>query len=105
MKFNYQGENKLAIGNGNKLLITHVGHTKMLSLSSHLYLGYILLVPHIKKSLLSIFHIIVDNKVFFEFHSNVCLVKNKENYQVLLQGKLEDGLYKLHIPKTRIRQN
>ena len=43
----------------------------------------------------------VDNKVFVEFHSNVCLVKDKKNHQVILQGKLEDGLYKLHILETK----
>ena len=57
--------------------------------------------PKLKKSLLSISCLTVDNKVFVEFHSNVCLVKDKENHQVLLQKKLEDGLYKLHIPETK----
>ena len=101
MKSDYHDENKLAVGNGNKLSITHVGPTEIPFLSSQVYLRNILLVPHIKKSLLSISRLIADNKVFVEFHSNVCLVKDKENHQVLLQGKLEDGLYKLHIPETK----
>ena len=101
MKSNYHGKDKLVVDNSNKLSITHVGHTEIPSLSSQLYLRNILFVPHIKKSLLSISCLTTDNKVFVEFHSNVCLVKNKENHQVLLHGKLEDGLYKLHIPKTK----
>ena len=60
----------------------------------------ILLVPRIKKSLLSVSRLTAANKVFVEFHPNVCLVKEKENHLVVLQGKLEDGLYKLHIPQT-----
>ncbi|RVX19941.1 hypothetical protein CK203_004466 [Vitis vinifera] len=61
MKSDYHDENKLAVGNGNKLSITHVGPTEIPFLSS----------------------------------------QDKENHQVLLQGKLEDGLYKLHIPETK----
>ena len=100
MKSNYHGEDKLVVDNGNKL-ITHVGHTEIPSLSSQLYLRNILLVSLIKKSLLSISRLIADNKVFVEFHFNDYLVKDKENHQVLLQGKLEDGLYKLHIYETK----
>ena len=51
--------------------------------------------------MLSISRLTTDNKVFVEFHSNVCLVKDKVSHQVLLQGKLEDGLYKVHIPETK----
>ena len=101
MKSDYHGEGKLVVGNGNKLHITLIGHTEIPSLSSHLYLRNILLVPQIKKSLLSIYSLTADNKVFVAFHSNVCLVKDKGDHQVLLEGRLEDELYKLHIPETK----
>ena len=45
MKSDYHGEDKLAVGNGNKLSITHVDCIELLSLSSQLYLRNILLVP------------------------------------------------------------
>ena len=89
MKSEYHGESNLTVGNGNKLPITYIGRTKIPSLSSHLYLRNILLVPQIKKSLLSVSRLTADNKVFVEFHSNVYLVKDKENHQVVLQGKLD----------------
>ena len=45
MKSNYHGEDKLTVGNGNKLPITHVGHIEIPSPSSLLYLRNMLLVP------------------------------------------------------------
>ena len=54
MKSDYHGETNLTFGNGNKFPITHIGHTRIPSLSSHLHLKNILLVPKIKKSLLSV---------------------------------------------------
>lgn len=33
--------------------------------------------------------------------TNLQLAMDKESHQVLLQGKLEDGLYKVHIPETK----
>ena len=101
LESDYHDEGKLAIGNGNKLHITHIGCTEIPFLSSYLCLRNILLVPQIIKSLLSISLLSADNEVFVEFYSNFCLVKDKENHQVLLEGRLEDGLYKLHIPETK----
>ena len=63
MKSDYHGESNLTVGNGNKLPITHIDHTKIPSLSSHLYLRNILLVPQIKKSLLSVSRLTGDNKI------------------------------------------
>ena len=45
MKSNYHGEDKLTVGNGNKLPITHVGYIEIPSPSSLLYLRNMLLVP------------------------------------------------------------
>ena len=92
-----------------KLQLTMVRNSLLLMLVILKYLLYLhnfiweifYWFSRLKKSLWSISHLIADNKVFVEFHSNVCLVKDKENHQVLLQGKLEDGLYKLHIPKIK----
>lgn len=35
-----------------------------------------------------------------EFHANYCLVKDKIMGTILLRGKLRDGLYLLHYPRT-----
>ena len=51
LKSDYHGEGKIVVGNGNKLHITLIGHSEIPSLSSHLYLRNIILVPQIKKSL------------------------------------------------------
>lgn len=36
-----------------------------------------------------------DNNVFFEFHSNYCVVKSQVTNEVLLQGSL--GFYGLYV--------
>lgn len=44
--------------------------------------------------MLSVSQLTRDNKVFFEFHANVCFVKSQVTKEVLLQGRVkEDGLY------------
>ena len=44
MKSDYHGKDKVAVDNGKKLSIAHVGHTEIPSLSSQLHLRNILLV-------------------------------------------------------------
>ena len=45
------------------------------------------------KNLLSVSRFASDNHVYFEFHADVCLVKRQGTNEILLQGKLKDGLY------------
>lgn len=49
--------------------------------------------PNISKNLLSISQFAKENKVYFKFHANKCLVKSHETKQVFLEGKLKDSLY------------
>ena len=71
-KADYKGKDKLTVGNGSKLTISHIGS----SVISHchtrkpLYLNNILHVPNITKNLLSISQFTHDNNVVIEFHSN-----------------------------------
>ena len=44
-----------------------------------------------------------DNNVYFEFHDDLCYVKDKETRQVVLKGKLKDGLYQLELPHNLSR--
>lgn len=48
--------------------------------------------------LLSISKLSADNIVFVEFYADSCFVKDKVTKKVVLQGKLENGLYQLQIP-------
>ena len=54
-----------------------------------------LYVPAIKKNLLSVAKLIVDNDVLIEFVNSACVIKNKVTRKLLLQGELRDGLYQL----------
>ena len=68
----YQGNEKLAVGNGEKLLISHVGNS-MLSTSNthkHIALNDILYVPSITKNLISISRLLHDNDIDVEFKNS-----------------------------------
>lgn len=53
----------------------------------------ILHVPKIAKNLHSVSQIIIDNSIYLEFHLEFCCVKDKLMGKVLMQGKLNHGLY------------
>ena len=62
-KTEYYGSGVLTVGNGSTLPISHIGNST-LAVSKPLYLRNILLVPSIKKNLISIAKFTVDNNVF-----------------------------------------
>uniref|UniRef100_A0A803Q570 Retrovirus-related Pol polyprotein from transposon TNT 1-94-like beta-barrel domain-containing protein n=1 Tax=Cannabis sativa TaxID=3483 RepID=A0A803Q570_CANSA len=89
----YTGTETLSIGDGKKLLISHVGSACLPSSSSApLNLHYVLEVPYINKNLVSVSKVTEDNDVFLEFHKHCCLVKDKDFKQVLLKGTVKNGL-------------
>ena len=65
------------------------------SKSAKIKLKNILRVPQIKKSLVSISKLTLDNDVYVEFHVDHCVVMDNQTEQVLVQGILENGLYVL----------
>ena len=101
----YQGYDKLAVGNGQQLHISHTGKTFISAKNSSkaLLLDHILCVPSIAKNLLSISKFTQDNHAYAEFTANTCVIKEMSTKEVLLQGKLENGLYKLEFGRIRGR--
>uniref|UniRef100_A0A803PR45 Retrovirus-related Pol polyprotein from transposon TNT 1-94 n=1 Tax=Cannabis sativa TaxID=3483 RepID=A0A803PR45_CANSA len=92
----YNGKDRLTVGDGNQLHISHVGSSTLQSDSGNkLLLNDVLHVPKIAKNLISISKLTADNKVFVEFFSDVCFVKDMETKMVVLRGRLKDGLYQL----------
>ena len=65
----YNGEDQLAIGNGQKLSINHIGSSKLSCATRPLHLNKIFQVPSITKSLLSVSQFTKDNNMFMEFLS------------------------------------
>ncbi|KAL5574882.1 hypothetical protein UlMin_016581 [Ulmus minor] len=94
---NYNGTQKIHMGNGKGLFIKHIGKTTIPSsfYSHSLSLNNILHVPSITKNLLSVSKFCLDNKVFFEFHPFFCFVKYQVTKKLLLKGTLHKGLYRL----------
>ncbi|KAH0633010.1 hypothetical protein KY284_035796 [Solanum tuberosum] len=89
----YNGEDQLAVGNGQKLSINHIGSSKLFCATRPLHLNKILHVPSITKSLLSVSQFTKDNNVFMEFHPSCCFVKDPQG-KILLRGSIDNGLYR-----------
>lgn len=98
----FRDNDKLIIGNGEGLSITHNGDISLIFKGSKAYhaclciaLKDILVVPSIIKNLLSISKLTGDNNISVEFFGSIQVVKVLQMGQVLLQGNVEKGLYKL----------
>jgi len=84
------------LGNGETISITNIGKGSIRG-KRNLYLNNLLRVPQIKKNLLSVSQFVKDNNVYFEFHPKFCLVRDLLNQEILLQGRLDQGLYKFSL--------
>lgn len=84
----YHGSDKLQVGNGTDLPISHVGSSSL----HYLKLPSVFVVPHITKHLLSVSKISSDNDVYLEFWRNHCFVKSLHG-KTLLQGQVRNSLY------------
>jgi gag-polypeptide of LTR copia-type/GAG-pre-integrase domain len=97
----YLRGDKVHMGNGSGLFISHTGTTSITHSFGTLHLGNILCVPHLTKNLLSIAQLLKDNPVSVEFTSNSCFVKDLTTQRVLLCGSLCNGLYALDLPYSQ----
>jgi Reverse transcriptase (RNA-dependent DNA polymerase)/gag-polypeptide of LTR copia-type/GAG-pre-integrase domain len=91
----YHGPDAVHIGNGAGLNIAHKGSSILYTSFRPLVLTKLLHVPDIKKNLLSVSQLILDNNVIVEFSHDSCFVKDQATKQVLLHGILHRGLYKI----------
>ena len=103
----FNGNDKLIIGNGKGLSITHIGSTtfsvqgsKSQAARKCITLKDILLVPSITKNLISVSKLTADNNLSIEFFGSMCYVKDSLKGKVLLHGIAEKGLYKLLIKSS-----
>lgn len=85
----------LSVGNGQKLPIVKSASASYKIGLANLSLQRVLVVPNIKKNLVSVAELTQDNDVIVEFDSSYCFVKDKQTRQVLLRGIKLNGLYKL----------
>ena len=98
----YNGNQKIQMGNGKSILIKHNGKSLCASpnLSHSLILNKVLHVPLITKNLLSVSQFCLDNHVFFEFYPSSCFVKDQVTKNIFLRGTLHKGLYRLDYSMT-----
>ena len=88
----------MIVGNGKKLTILHVGSKSSKSPLKSFRLQKVFHVSHLAINLISASTFCIDT--LFEFHLNLFLVKDQDTRKALLQGKLENGLYKFPINHT-----
>ncbi|CAA0835561.1 Unknown protein, partial [Striga hermonthica] len=74
---------KLLMGNGESAIISHFGNSLFQApdQTNVFILKNLLHVPMISRNLLSVSQFARDNKVFFEFHPNVCFVKDQQTQE------------------------
>ena len=98
-KSTYISPGALQVGNGTSLPISHIGNSSF-DVLKPLHLRNVLLVPSIKKKLISISKFTVDNNVLVQFDAFHYYVKDKVTKKVLVQGHLCNGLYQLDVPSS-----
>ena len=98
----FNGNDKIAIGDGTKLPITHTGSAIFHSNNyyKNLHSKNVLCVPKISSNLVSVRKLCGDNNVFLEFYPSFFLIKDTNSNRVILQGQLENGLYTIKPTKV-----
>ncbi|XP_019153452.1 PREDICTED: uncharacterized protein LOC109149916 [Ipomoea nil] len=95
----YTGGDTLQVGDGSGLDIQNTGSVSLNTQSRSLFLKHVLHVPKLRASLLSVQKFTRDNDVYFEFHPDYFLVKDRTTQQTLLRGPSTGGMYTLTLPK------
>ena len=92
----YSGIKCIIVGNGSSLSITHTGSFVIPSSTGSLTMHNVLVVPALKKNLLSIQRFSAENNRSFEFDDIGFLVKDKSTIHIRLCGCSKNGLYHVH---------
>ncbi|KAK9195847.1 hypothetical protein WN943_003975 [Citrus x changshan-huyou] len=77
----YKGHDKIIVGNGQGLNISHVGNISLNTNHGTLKLKDVLVVPQLKKNLLSVAQLTNDFPCSLEFNANGFTVKNAQNQE------------------------
>ncbi|KAG8502342.1 hypothetical protein CXB51_000314 [Gossypium anomalum] len=96
----YSGNSYLLMGNGASTRIFSIGHTVLPTPNKVLHLSNVLCVPSIRKNLMSVSQFASDNNVFFEFYPLYCVIKDAQAHEVLMRGRVRDGLYQFTVAQS-----
>lgn len=80
----------VTVGNEASLPITHTG--QIVFKNNKLSWSDVLVMPSLKKNILSISKLTSDNACSIEFNANAFIIKD-QNQKVLARGHKKDGLY------------
>ena len=96
------GHGQVHTANGVGMPISHIGQASLLTShpSRQLHLRNVLRVPSVTRNLLSVPKLTLDNHVLCEFHPFNLFVKDRATRDVLLSGRLSQGLYRLEDPSA-----
>jgi histone deacetylase 1/2 len=93
MREAYHGNDRVQVGNGAGLRISHTGYSTINTAAKSHVLKNVLHVPNISKNLLSVHKLARDNGVFLDFHPYYFLIKDLVSRKTLLHGRCRGGLY------------
>ena len=91
----YTGSEGVMVGNGDVLQITHIGQANIKFGHDSLQLNDVLLVPDIKKDLISVSKLTFDLPLKFEFYGDGSVIKDRSKNRIIARGTKKDGLYAL----------
>ena len=96
----YHGSDKIHTANGAGMHISHIGQASLLTRHANrsLQLHNVLRVPSVTRNLLSVPKLTRDNNVLCEFHPFDLFIKDRGTRDILLSGRLCQGLYRLEHP-------
>lgn len=89
----YHGDDKVALGNGNVLHISRIG---TFTVKPNLKLKDVLIVPHLKKKLLSVSKLDNDYPIDFLFCWSFFSIQYTNTKSILATRKHKDVLFMLH---------
>lgn len=89
------GSNKIYVGDGTGLRISHIGDASLTTSSGNFELKDVLFVPDIKKNLISVSPLTYNNSCIFEFSSEKFLIKDRRTGWILATESRMGGLYAL----------
>jgi len=92
----YMGNDHVMIGDGLQLSISHIGNTNLDSSHGKLELQDVLVVPNIKKNLISVSKLTKDLSCAIEFISSGFKIKDRITGLILATGRRQGGLYAFH---------
>lgn len=86
----YRGNDRVVVGNGHLLNITHTGSC---SFSPYFKLLNVMAVPYLTRNLLSISHLTTDYEVDVLFSKHYFVIQNRKTGLPVAQGRRDGGLY------------